>query len=353
MLINKLQADAADGPFATDATRVKWSTVVINFNGEAHILQTLESLRATLFPPDEIIVVDDGSTDRSLDLVRETCPDVRIVPLGRNTGRTSIVRNAGLKAARHRFVLVTDNDILFAPDAVQKMLEIMLCNPDAAACTPAVHYDDRRDELFLRGHQLHYLCWSCRLSTSAIGSPEPAIGCGIQLLDRDRVLELGGFDENLLIGWGDDGELHHRLRMIGTPCYSVPAARVFHARVRLSQRRFAQVHNRLYMLAKCYSLRSLLILAPALIGFEAFLAIYMTVTGSGGDYLRAVREVWSKRARLMAERRAIQARRKLPDKEILSGTSLSLPLERYGATGILGALTAAFREYWHVAQTLL
>ena len=101
----------------------------------------------------------------------------------------------------------------------------------------------RRPGIFLRGHQLHYLCWSCpdKRTTRAEIEAEPpvrAIGCGIQLLDRDAVLALGGFDEKMHIGWGDDGELHHRLHIAGMACYSTPAARVFHLRERFSQRRF-------------------------------------------------------------------------------------------------------------------
>ena len=204
-------------PPVSEAARVKWSAVVINYNGAGQVVPTIELLRAVQPPPEEIIVVDDGSTDDSLALVRAACPEVRIVPLGRNTGRTGLVRNAGLRAAGQRFVLVTDNDIRFAPDAVLRLMEVMLAKEDAAACTPVVYYDDRPDEIFLRGHQLHYLCWSCphpRTSRAEIegGEPTPAIGCGIQLLDGDAVLGLGGFDENLHIGWGDDGELHHRLQ---------------------------------------------------------------------------------------------------------------------------------------------
>ena len=94
---------------------------------------------------------------------------------------------------------------------------------------------------------------------------------------------------------------------------------MFHARERLSQRRFGQVHNRLRMLAKCYAPRTLLVLAPALIAFEAFLALFMLASGSGRDYLRAVREVWAERAQLKADRRALQARRGCPDRKLLAG----------------------------------
>ena len=78
------------------------------------------------------------------------------------------------------------------------------------------------------------------------------------------------------------------------------------------------------MLAKCYASRTLLVLGPALIAFEAFLGLYMLCSGAGGEYLRAVREVWGKRAQLMADRRLLQAQRRCPDRKLLRAESIAL-----------------------------
>ena len=355
----KQKASVSPEPQTNDPQRTAWSAVVINYNGEEQILGTIASLLATVNPPVEIIVVDDGSTDSSLDLVAQSHPQVQILKLGKNTGCTSMVRNMGLFAAKQRYVLVSDNDIEFLPDSVQNMLAVMQNREDAALCTPVVCYADNPNEVCVVAHPLHYCAWSAlrdehNLSELIATGPFQSIGCGIQLIDRERIAGLGGFDEKLKIAWCDDGEFHHRIHMAGLACYSVPDAKILHKRIRVKHRRMGQIHNRLILMFKCYELRTLVVLSPALVLFEAMLAAYMLVSGIMGEYFRAVGEVFSKRGAIMQDRRKLQANRKRTDRQLLSAGILSLPKGGRGKVSRTQALASSlFRVYWRLASPLL
>ncbi|CTQ31253.1 glycosyltransferase family 2 protein [Jannaschia rubra] len=311
-----------------------YSCAVINYNGADYVLRTLASILSQEPPPAEVILVDDGSTDGGPDLVAAAYPDVRIVRLPQNTGRTSVVRNAGLAAARHRFVLISDNDVTFAPEAVHRMQAVLAERADAAACTPVVLFDDGSGQICNRSHNLHFLCWSQDSSmdhaTLRARGPVRGIGCGIQLLDRDRLGEVGGYDEDFVIGWGDDGELHHRMMIAGRACYSVPDAVVYHARIRGTPRYYGQIRNRLLILFKMYRLRTLILLAPLLIPFEAVLIGFLWIAGGLGDYGRAVRDVWGLRRGIGADRRRIAATRRVGDGRVLHAGRLTVPVRRSG-----------------------
>ena len=94
------------------------SVVITNYNGIRTLPGTLESLRKSTHPIEEIIVVDDGSTDGSGEWLRTHHPEIRLIAFERNTGNLAKVRNAGLEAARGTHVFLTDNDIELLPDCL-------------------------------------------------------------------------------------------------------------------------------------------------------------------------------------------------------------------------------------------
>ena len=337
-----------------------FSCVIINFNGQHILEKTIESLQALRTPPAEIILVDDGSTDRSVAFVKETYPDVVIEAFAENTARTTRLRNAGLRRASNRFVLVTDNDIIFEPDSIVSLSEALRRHADAAACTPIVLFNDGSGQVFLSGHDLHYLGWSVVANEQTLADLQArgdkiAAGCGIAMFDKDRMGNDLYFNEQLGLGWGDDGELHHRMRLYGKACYRVPTAIVYHQRIRLTHRVAGTVQNRIVFLMTNYATRSLLILAPALLLFEILLAIYALLSGTAGDYLagwRAARREWPA-VRLM--RAQTQANRTVRDRDLLGAGPLDLRFKSWGGLGIViqKTLNAFFNLYWMIARALL
>src|SRR6218665_1043878 len=129
-------------------------TVIIpSFNIEQHIAQTLDSVLAQRYPDIELIVVDDGSSDGTLDIVRRYIDRfgerVRLITQA-NAG-VSVARNHGLREARGEFIAFMDHDDVWLPDKIElQMTEFerdpslgLVCSwfkpwlPDAAG-----HYPD-------------------------------------------------------------------------------------------------------------------------------------------------------------------------------------------------------------------
>ena len=341
--------------------RVRWSAAVINYNGGQLAVETIASIAQLDDPPDEILLVDDGSSDDSVARVRQAHPDVRVIALEQRTGRPTMVRNHALRAARHRYVLLSDNDVTFACDAVEQLKAAMLARPDAAVCTPLVVCDDDRDTVYGQAHRLHFLCWGTLLKSRSVADaraagPHRAIGCGIQLVDKDRAGACGFFDETLVFGWGDDGELHHRLHLAGWGCYTVPDALIYHRRLRTTPRIYGQIHNRAVVMLRDYRLRTLILIAPALLMFDTVLFASALSLGAGGEYLRALRDVGRKLGPIRASRRRVQSSRRIADREALCADDLDLP-RRFAGRRALGTaarlLDLGFRSYWRMIARLL
>jgi len=340
---------------------VAWSAATINFNGGDAVSDTITSLKALQDPPDEILLVDDGSTDGSLAAVRVCHPDARIVPMPQHTGRPAAVRNQALRNAHYQYMLLCDNDIQLAPDAVAHLLATMRSAPNVAVCSTVVVADDAPDLIQALARPLHFLCWSTALQERTLAEaqangPRPGLGCGIQLLDVEMATAAGLFDENLALGWMDDGDLHHRLNLLGYRCLSVPEAVVFHQRERNVSRTYGQIHNRWRMLLSCYQLRTLIVIAPALAVFELLLMAHMLVAGEIRSYASALRDVIAGLSEIRALRRKIQRDRRVADTHLLSALDLDLPRHLRGRSGLISALrclSTGFRWYWLIGRRLL
>lgn len=119
------------------------SVIVPTYNCAKFIAEAIESILTQTRPPEQIIVVDDGSTDDTAQVVRRYGRLIEYVKSPENLG-VSAARNLGLAAARCDFVTFLDADDRWRPTFVQRMREMMIANPDAAvAFANFVRFDQK------------------------------------------------------------------------------------------------------------------------------------------------------------------------------------------------------------------
>ncbi|RLC66699.1 MAG: glycosyltransferase family 2 protein, partial [Chloroflexi bacterium] len=126
------------------------SVIVPNWNGAHHLPTCLGSLRRQTYPYFEVIVVDNGSTDDSRDLLARDFPEVRVVALATNRGYAGGV-NAGFRVARGEILAVLNNDAEADPAWLTEMVAALHRHPEAGMATPKVLLFDRRDTLHTAG----------------------------------------------------------------------------------------------------------------------------------------------------------------------------------------------------------
>ncbi|MGH9013429.1 MAG: glycosyltransferase family 2 protein [Acidimicrobiia bacterium] len=106
------------------------SIVIVNWNGAEDLEVALPSLRAQSYPDLEIVVADNGSIDDSEQVAR--AHEVVWHPLGENRGLAPAL-NEGARRARGDVLLFLNNDMRFAPDYVERAVEVLLSDRDIAA----------------------------------------------------------------------------------------------------------------------------------------------------------------------------------------------------------------------------
>jgi peptidoglycan-N-acetylglucosamine deacetylase len=184
------------------------SFVVIAYNEAANIARTLDAIAALDgFPEREVIVVDDGSRDRTAEIVRDIAksdPRVRLVELGDNRGR-GFARHTGVAAARGDLIATVDADTILPPDWLVRAMAAMPGH-DAVGGTPVpdgdVAYLHRRFGLRPR---------SVTAAVTVTGSNG---------LYRREVFDVVSYDPALREG--EDVALNHAMRRRGLPIAVVP-----------------------------------------------------------------------------------------------------------------------------------
>jgi GT2 family glycosyltransferase len=292
------------------------AVVIPNWNGRRWLPGCLESIAAQTVRPAEVIVVDNGSTDGSLELLEEQ-EGVRALALGRNTG-FAFAANRGVEAASSELVALVNTDVVLAPDWVERMAAAIEADPGAAsvACKmvdlkdPSLLYDAgdvlRRDGACEQRGRFER-------DDGRFDAPGEIFGAcaGAALYRREVVLDAGGFDERFWT-YLEDVDLALRLRLAGWGCrYEPVVAR--HAgegsSVRLSQPlHFWVERNTLLLVAKAFPPRWL----PWVVYRQLGWARHAQRNGRLGAHLRGAAAALPLLPAILRERRALRGAARMP-----------------------------------------
>jgi GT2 family glycosyltransferase len=349
------------------------SAVVVNFNGGDRVLNTLDALRAQTAQLEQVIVVDNGSVDGSVDKIRRLFPAVQILAMGVNRG-PSAARNVGIRRADTELVLLVDSDVYLEPNCLAQMLQAYGTEGSAVVC-PRIVLMPERELIQLDGADAHFVGTMIlrhgyqrvdKIPAEVADVGGAASGC--LLMHRNRVLEAGGFDE-LYFFYFEDHEFALRMRERGHRIVCEPRAVAFHDRGQgtpglsfrgkeayPARRAYLTMRHRLLTLFIHYRVRTLMILLPALVLYEFATLTVALSRGWATEWAAA----WWWQLRnvqlILARRRTIQRARVLDDKQLLVGGALPLApgfVQSRAVNLIVRCLSGVLSGYWTLARRLI
>jgi N-acetylglucosaminyl-diphospho-decaprenol L-rhamnosyltransferase len=209
---------------------VRPAIYIPNFNGAPQLERTLRSLRGQSRPVD-VVVVDNGSTDGSAELVREGFPEASLLELGANLGFGPAIDRAVQERPSDPVILL-NNDVECEPQFAEALLDALGEGVDTVA---GVLVQEAAPELIdsagvvadrtLMGFD--YLHGEPLVAAQGASDPlGPTGGAALYRLDVFRAV--GGFDERIFLYY-EDLDLALRIRAAGGRCRLAPEARAIHA----------------------------------------------------------------------------------------------------------------------------
>ena len=228
---------------APAATAPRVSAIVVSYNTRAELLRCLEALTAQAGVPLETIVVDNASTDGTVEAVRAAFPEVQVLANAENLGFAR-ANNIGLRAARGELVLVANSDCELRPGALAALVAILEARPDVAIVGPRTVGTDGAPQVsfgpsltplaewrqgrLVRGVKAGEAEALRRAETLAAQEQEPDWVSASCFLARKAALDaVGGFDESFFL-YEEDVDLCVRVRAAGGRILYTPVAEVVH-----------------------------------------------------------------------------------------------------------------------------
>lgn len=307
------------------------SIVIPNYNGKALLPTCLDALRGQTYPVDsvEVIVVDDASSDGSVEFIGALYPEVRVVALPQNRGFVAAC-NAGVAAAQGDVLVLLNNDTEAEPGWLEALVTALTEHPEAGSAASKMLLFDRRDTLHTAGDLMgrdgiprNRGVWE-KDEGQYDGDRWVFGACGgAAAYRREAWKQAGGFEPRLWM-YLEDVDLAWRLQLLGWKCIFAPAARVYHQLSATGGGVLASYYtgrNTIWVIARNW---------PTALLCRHWQAIARGQLRIAWDALRAWRGQ-AARARLrgqvagllglagvLRQRRAIQATRRAPDEHLSS-----------------------------------
>ncbi|MCX7938476.1 MAG: glycosyltransferase family 2 protein [Thermoflexales bacterium] len=259
--------------------------VIVNWNGLRYLPECLEALSQQVFQDFQVWFVDNGSSDGSVNWVREHYPHIRVIANNVNRGFAA-ANNQAIRCGSAPFVATLNNDAVPAPNWLAEMVKAMESYPTVGMVASLMLFYNAPAIINSAGIAVDRLgfAWD-RLGGLPIHSSErepiSVFGAcaGAALYRRAMLDQIGLFDEDFF-AYLEDVDLAWRAQWAGWDCLYVPTARVLHhhsatAREGLSLKDYLLARNKVWLVAKNYPRRALVAYLPLIALYDAMAALSM------------------------------------------------------------------------------
>ncbi|MCD6374869.1 MAG: glycosyltransferase family 2 protein [Caldisericaceae bacterium] len=316
----------------------KLTIVIPHYNGLKILDDCLTSLFKNHFQDFLVLLIDNGSTDGSQQMVRQKFPKVQLIQNEQNLGYAGAC-NQGIELAKSEFILLLNNDTVCPTDFLKEMVRAMEQNSHAAMAQPKI--------LSIQDPQFFDYSGGAGGEMDILGYPfargrifdtvekdkgqydqlTPQVfwtsGCAL-LLRKSVVDQIGLLDEDFF-AHQEEIDLNWRAQLAGYQNIVVTSTYIYHysgytLRQDNQHKMYLNHRNNLIMLIKNYSLNNLLLILPLRILFEMATVVADSILWEGKRgkaVLHALFDIFRHPIKIWKKRHAVQRLRKVSDRAIL------------------------------------
>ncbi len=248
------------------------SIIILNWNGKQYLETCLSSLLRQTYSDIELILVDNGSSDGSVELVKSKYPGVIIVQHHKNLG-FAVGVNSGILASSGKYIATINNDAEADKEWIASLVRVIGSDPDIGSCASKLLRYYERDTIDSAGIVIYqngnaYDRGGQEKDIGQYDSQEEVFGAcaGAALYRKEMLDETGLFDEGYF-AYFEDVDLSFRMQLFGWKCIFVPDAVVYHIHSATSKEQspfkiFYFERNKLWNMWKYFPVKLLMLQLP-------------------------------------------------------------------------------------------
>ena len=267
------------------------SVIILNWNGKRYLKECLLSLKKQTYKNFEVILVDNGSTDGSVDYIKDNFGDfVKLIENKANLGFAE-GNNIGIKNSSGKYILLLNNDTKADPLWVEELVKVAESDDKIGMCASKVLSFDNPKTIDNVGHLIYKDGLNRGRGRLEYDQgqydniEEVFLPSGCAALYRKKMLdEVGEFDKDFF-AYSDDTDIGIRGRLAGWKCIYVPGAVIYHKYSGSTSpyalfKAFHAERNRLWIAIKYFPL-PVLLCNPYYTVLRTSLQFYGALTGKG------------------------------------------------------------------------
>lgn len=215
----------------------KVSIIILNWNGKEDTIECLESLKHITYPNYEILLVDNGSTDGSVECFKERYPEIEIIENGKNLGFAE-GNNIAIKWAINSnsdYVLLLNNDTLVDPYFLTELINVAESDPKIGVVGPTVYYYHEANKIQSAGGKIvwnrgttHHLNKNKIDDGTFSENSEVDYIQGCALLAKSKVFKDVGYLNRDYFAYWEETDWCARVHKAGYKIYHVPKGKIWH-----------------------------------------------------------------------------------------------------------------------------
>lgn len=203
----------------------KVSIIIVNYNGKELLQKCLDSLLKVNYDNFEIILVDNNSTDGSVEFITKNYPSLIIIKLDSNKGFAE-PNNVAAKISKGKYLLFLNNDTVVTPNFISEMVKVMETDKKIAICQSLLLKPD--GSVDSSGDFIDHLGVVYNSKTKIDEIREVSSARGASMLVRSDIFEkLDGFDQKFFVTF-EDVDLCWRSWILGYRVLIIPTSIVYH-----------------------------------------------------------------------------------------------------------------------------
>ena len=314
------------------------SVIIVSYNSREYLSGCLPSLIPSLGQQDEIIIVDNASSDNTSSWLIQYYPKIHLIRSNRNLGYAG-GNNLGAKHAHGKYLVFLNPDTIVDEHWLDSLVNVLDNNSEAGLATPKILLLQNPQTINTCGNDVHIsgitLCRGMNQPASCYSKQEgvSAVSGAAFAIRTDLFNTLGGFDESFFM-YMEDTDLSWRARLHGAQCIFVPNSLVHHAyNLQFgTEKVFYQERNRYMLLIKTLKAPTLILLTPVFVLSEliswgfAILRDRSNLKNKIDAYTWMINN-WSN---IKDKRLLVQSNRKISDHILLKQTSYKLDFFQTG-----------------------